>query len=87
MNIEVLSERNHMKSLTYRSQKGDIVYIYSSSPDSCIKYKLMVEAHDVTYNTDFDKEKEFYVDAKVIRIRCRCLTSWKMDYQWLHEVE
>lgn len=52
----------------YKIQKGDIVYIYSSSPDSCIKYKLMVEAHDVTYNTDFDKEKEFYVDVKDFEI-------------------
>ena len=46
----------------YKIQKGDIVYIYSSSPDSCIKYKLLVETHDVPYQTDFDKEKEFYVD-------------------------
>lgn len=43
-------------------QKGDTVYIYSSSPDSCIKYKLLVEAHDVQYSSDFDKELEFYVD-------------------------
>ena len=28
----------------------------------------MVEAHDVTYNTDFDKEKEFYVDVKDFEI-------------------
>ena len=27
-----------------------------------------IEAHDVTYNTDFDKEKEFYVDAKDFEI-------------------
>ena len=47
----------------YKIQKGDIVYIYSSSPDSCIKYKLMVEAHDIPYQPDFDKEKEFYVDV------------------------
>ena len=45
-------------------QKGDIVYLYSSNPDSCIKYKLSVDAHDVNYNTEFDKELEFYVDAK-----------------------
>ena len=47
----------------YKIQKGDIVYIYLSSPDSCIKYKLSVEAHDVQYNSEFEKEKEFYVDA------------------------
>ena len=48
----------------YKLQKGDTVYIYSSNPDSCIKYKLSVEAHDVSYNAEFDKELEFYVDAK-----------------------
>ena len=48
----------------YKLQKGDIVYIYSSNPDSCIKYKLSVEAHDVVYNENFDKEREFYVDEK-----------------------
>ena len=47
----------------YKIQKGDVVYIYLSSPDSCIKYKLSVEAHDVQYNSEFEKEKEFYVDA------------------------
>lgn len=46
----------------YKIQKGDIVYIYLSSPDSCEKYKLLVDAHDVQYNLEFDKEKEFYVD-------------------------
>lgn len=48
----------------YKIQKGDTVYIYSSSPDSCIKYKLSVEAHDIQYSKDFDKEQEFYVDIK-----------------------
>ena len=43
-------------------QKGDIVYLYSSNPDSRIKYKLSVDAHDVQYCSDFDKELEFYVD-------------------------
>ena len=46
----------------YKIQKGDIVYIYLSSPDSCVKYKLSVEAHDVQYNSEFEKEKEFYID-------------------------
>lgn len=44
-------------------QKGDTVYLYSSSPDSCIKYKLLVENHNVKYNAEFDKELEFYVDG------------------------
>ena len=45
-------------------QKGDTVYIYSSNPDGCIKYKLLVEEHDVVYGKCFDKELEFYVDEK-----------------------
>lgn len=48
----------------YRLQKGDTVYIYSSNPDSCIKYKMYVEAHDVVYTQEFDKEREFYVDKR-----------------------
>ena len=47
----------------YKIQQGDIVYIYLSSPDSCVKYKLFVEANDVPYSSEFDKEKEFYVDV------------------------
>ena len=47
----------------YKIQRGDTVYIYSSSPDSCIKYKLSVESHDVQYSEDFSKEREFYVDT------------------------
>ena len=46
----------------YRLQKGDIVYIYSASPDSCIKYKLSVEAHDVKYSKEYDKELNFHKD-------------------------
>ena len=48
----------------YKLQKGDTVYIYSSNPDSCIKYKLLVDAHDVKYNVDFDKEQDFYIDKQ-----------------------
>lgn len=49
-------------------QKGDIVYVYSSSPNSCIKYKLLVDAHDVPYSADFDKEQEFYADKNDFEI-------------------
>lgn len=48
----------------YKIQKGDVVYIYSSSPDSCVKYKLSVEAHDLQSNDEFEREKEFYIDEK-----------------------
>ena len=69
----------------YKIQKGDIVYIYSSSPDSCIKYKLKVEAHDVTYHTDFDKEKEFYVDVRKWRRTVSLKRPQRRD--WLEEVK
>lgn len=46
----------------YHLQKGDIVYIYSSSPDSCVKHKLIVEEHDVQYGAHYDHEEEFFVD-------------------------
>ena len=52
----------------HKIQTGDTVYIYSSSPDSCIKYKLLVEAHDLPCQTDFEKEKEFYVDVNDFEI-------------------
>ena len=48
----------------YHFQTGDIVYIYSSSPDSCVRYKFSVEAHDLGYSHEMDVEKEFYVDSK-----------------------
>ncbi|MBE6177303.1 MAG: GIY-YIG nuclease family protein [Rikenellaceae bacterium] len=48
----------------YKIQKGDMVYIYASSPDSCIKYKFLVEAHNVQCDEGFEREKEFYIDIK-----------------------
>lgn len=55
----------------YKLQKGDVVYLYSSNPDSCIKYKLLVEAHEIGYNPNFDKELEFYVDKNDFEVAKR----------------
>lgn len=48
----------------YNIQAGDVVYLYSASPDSRVKYKFDVVAHDVKYTPDFDRERGFYVDEK-----------------------
>ena len=48
----------------FNYQKGDTVYIYSSSPDSCIKYKMAVEAHDLKHSEEMDADFEFYADQK-----------------------
>ena len=41
----------------FNFQTGDIVYIYVSSPDSAVKFKCIVEGHDLPLPTD--KEFEF----------------------------
>lgn len=46
----------------YNFQKGDTGYIYSSSPDSAIRFKFEVLEHDLPYSSDMDREIEFFVD-------------------------
>lgn len=41
-------------------QKGDEAYIYSGLPDSAVKYKVLVDAHDMKYSEEVDREREFY---------------------------
>ena len=48
----------------FNFQKGDIGYIYCSSPDSAVRYKFLVEGHDLPYAPEMDAEIEFYVDPK-----------------------
>ena len=48
----------------FNFQKGDIGYIYCSSPDSAVRYKFVVEEHDMKYSPEMDVEIEFYVDPK-----------------------
>ena len=48
----------------YHFQTGDTVYIYCSSPESRIRYKMIVEAHDLNYSSEMEQEREFYVDPK-----------------------
>jgi hypothetical protein len=48
----------------FKFQKGDIGYLYSSHPDSSIRYRFEVLENDIEYSSDMDKELEFFVDAK-----------------------
>lgn len=41
-------------------QKGDEAYIYSGLPDSAILYKVLVDAHDMKYGEEVEREREFY---------------------------
>lgn len=40
-------------------QKGDTVYLYVSAPDSCIRYRFEVVAHDLPYTSELNREKDF----------------------------
>lgn len=46
----------------YNFQKGDTGYIYCSSPDSAVRYKFVIEEHDMKYNPEMDVEIKFYAD-------------------------
>ncbi len=48
----------------YNFQANDIVYIYVASPDSAVKFKCLVEKHDLPFATDSDFELEFFVNPK-----------------------
>lgn len=43
----------------FNFQKGDIGYIYSASPESAIRFKFLVEEHDLPFLTEMEREKEF----------------------------
>lgn len=48
----------------FNFQTNDIIYIYVSSPDSAIKYKCIVEGHDLPSSIDNEFELEFFVNSK-----------------------
>ena len=51
----------------FNFQKGDTGYIYCSSPESAVRYKFVVEEHDMKYNPemDFEQSKEHNRFAKL----------------------
>ena len=46
----------------YNFQTGDIIYIYVSSPESAVRYKCIVEGHDLPFTSDSEFELEFFVN-------------------------
>lgn len=48
----------------FNFQTGDTIYIYVSSPDSKVKYKCLVEAHDLPFIPEIEVDKEFYVNPQ-----------------------
>lgn len=48
----------------YNFQTGDTIYIYVSSPDSMVKYKTLVTAHDLPFSIEMEQDKEFYVNPQ-----------------------
>ena len=48
----------------FHYQTGDTIYVYNSSPDSCIRYKFIVEDHDLQFSAEMEQEKEFHADFK-----------------------
>ncbi len=48
----------------YNFQKGDIIYLYLTSPESAIKYKCLVEEQDLPYSSEMENETEFYVNKE-----------------------
>ncbi len=51
----------------YNFHKGDIGYIYSSNPDSAIRYKFEVVDSELQYSPAMNVEEEFYVDKNDIK--------------------
>ena len=48
----------------YNIQTGDTGYIYSSAPDSAVKYRFEVLGHDLPFSEEMEAEKEFHIDPK-----------------------
>ena len=48
----------------FNLQTGDTGYIYSASPESAIRYKFTVDGHDMKYDSEMERELEFYVNPK-----------------------
>lgn len=48
----------------YNFQTGDTIYIYVASPESAVRYKCVVEGHDLPFTSEIEVEKEFYVNPE-----------------------
>ncbi len=61
----------------YKFHKGDVGYIYSSSPDSAIRYKIEVVDSELKYRPEMDVKEEFFVDKNDIN-------TWKEHNRFAH---
>ena len=48
----------------FNFQTGDIIYIYVSSPECAVRYKCLVEGHDLPYSAEVGIDYEFYVNPE-----------------------
>lgn len=48
----------------FNFQTGDIIYIYITNPESAVRYKCVVEGHDLPYSSYNDIDLEFYVNPQ-----------------------
>lgn len=46
----------------FNFQTGDIIYIYSASPDSRVKYKVEVIGHDLPFDLSMERERKYSID-------------------------
>lgn len=46
----------------FNYQTGDTIYIYSSNPDGCIKFKTVVAGHDLPYSPVMEREVKYNTD-------------------------
>lgn len=46
----------------FNFQTGDTIYIYCSYPEGAIRYKAVVEAHDLPYSSEMERELEFFTN-------------------------
>lgn len=48
----------------FNFQTGDIIYIYVTSPESAVRYKCVVEGHDLPFTSYNNIDLEFYVNPQ-----------------------
>ena len=46
----------------FNFQTGDIIYVYVASPESAVRFKCIVDGHDLPYSSTDDVNLEFYVN-------------------------
>lgn len=71
----------------FNFQTGDIIYIYMSSPESAVRFKCIVDGHDLPYSSANDQDLEFYVNPDDFEsskthnrfMRLRLISSTKSD--------